>query len=300
MSNSLESEIRRRRFWACYLLNSFLTDSLFPKVPTEAMLNMQLPCCEHDFELDKPQGGVSLKSGQSTQSIYAELVRVMALWSAVVALIKQPESGLVSRLGEIQLLDGRIQEAYSKLTGPFHLTPDSMSSIPPDDLPRLLLLHVMYQQCWCSLHSSIVPLFSWSVFDDNYSYAQQLSAQTALEHANTVSSLLETALSLDWDVRRMPSFIGYAAYSACAIQTPFLWCLHPDVKQRAVRSVLANLKTLQILGDLWKFLKVLVRRLILWGYTATLPLTTSRGDMLAICTKCMPVDRFHWPMNRRT
>ncbi|KAK4939289.1 hypothetical protein LTR10_020378 [Elasticomyces elasticus] len=221
------------------------------------MVNMPLPCCENEFGLGKPQGGVSLKSGQSTQSIYAEVVRVMALWSAVVALVKQPEASLTNRLAEIQVLDGRIHEAYSKLSECFQLTSNNMSSTHLDDLPNLLLLHVMYQQCWCSLHSSIVPLFSWSVFDDNYSYAQQLSAQTAFEHANTVSSLLDTALKLNWDATRMPSFIGYAAYCACAIQTPFLWCLQLEVKQHAVRSVLANLKTLQVLGNHWKFLKVL-------------------------------------------
>ncbi|GFN17151.1 hypothetical protein AtubIFM54640_005672 [Aspergillus tubingensis] len=55
----------------------------------------------------------------------------------------------------------------------------------------------------------------------------------------------------------MPSFIGYAAYSARAIQAPFLWCSQPIVKQCAVRNVLANLKTLQILGKHWAFSDVL-------------------------------------------
>ncbi|KIW10893.1 hypothetical protein PV08_10192 [Exophiala spinifera] len=259
VAEPLQAEIRRRRFWACYLLNAFLQDSLFPKVPTEAMLRASLPCRQEDFDRGRPQGGVTLKSGESSQSIYAELIRAMAVWSAVVALTRQPESNLATRLSDIQALDGRIHDTYSRLASCFHLDPANISLVPPDDLANLLLLHIIYHQCWCSLHSSIVPLFSWSAFDDSCAYAQQLSGQTALEHANAVSFLLEATLASDWDAARLPSFIGYAAYAACAIQTPFLWCSKPDVKQRAVRSILANLQTMQVMGRQWRFTKILGR-----------------------------------------
>lgn len=222
------------------------------------MLNMRLPCSESEFSLGNPQLGNVLKSTESSQSIFGELVKAMALWSAVVALIKKSDSSFASRLVEIQNLDGRIHEARSSLDKYFHLSCGSMSSVSPDDLSKLLLLHIIYHQCFCSIHSSIVPLFSWSACDGVFSYAHQLSAQTAFEHANSVSALLQTALNLSWDSRRMPSFIGYAAYCACAIQTPFLWCSQPDVKQRAVCNILANLKTLQIVGRNWEFIKVLV------------------------------------------
>lgn len=250
--------MRRRRFWACYLQCSFAADTLFPKVPTDGMLNTRLPCSESEFQLGTPQSSMTLKNAESTQSIYAELTRAMALWSSVVLLIKQRELSLASRLVEMQTLDGSIHEAWSKLNPCFHLDCARMAAVPSHDLPKLLLLHVIYHQCLCSLHSSIVPLFSWSPCEGVFTYAQQLSAQTAFEHANSVSALLHAALELDWDCRRMPSFIGYAAYSSCAIMTPFLWCSQPDVRQRAVSSLLANLKTLQILGKYWAFLGVLV------------------------------------------
>ncbi|KAI3037155.1 hypothetical protein CBS147352_11095 [Aspergillus niger] len=249
----MESEMQRRRFWACYLQSTFQADSPFPKVPTEGMLHIRLPCSESEFQLESPRSGITLKDTDSTQSIYAELVRAMSLWSSVVLLIKQTGLSLASHLVEIQTLDGRIHEAWSKLDASFHLDCTGLAVVPSDDLPKLLLLHVIYHQCLCSLHSSIVPLFSWSPCEGVFAYAQQLSAQTAFEHANSVSRLLHAALELDWDARRMPSFIGYAAYSACAIQTPFLWCSQPIVKQRAVCNILANLKTLQILGKHWSF-----------------------------------------------
>lgn len=255
------------------------------------MLNMRLPCSEYEFRLDNPKAGVLLKSTESSQSIYAELVRAMALWSAVVVLIKQTGSSLASRLVEIQTLDGRIHEAWSRLDGCFHLDCTNMASVSPHDLPRLLLLHVIYHQCFCSLHSSIVPLFSWSACDGVFSYAQQLSAQTAFNHANSVSALLQAALNLDWDSRMMPSFIGYAAYCACAIQTPFLWCSHPEVKQYAVCNILANLKTLQILGSHWAFLKVLVRLSTLsLTHPYVLIFKLYREALLAACIKSTRAD----------
>ncbi|KAK5996298.1 hypothetical protein PT974_03053 [Cladobotryum mycophilum] len=255
--NPLELEIRRRRFWGCYLFCGFHAGSLFPKIPTDDMLNARLPCSEAEFALGKPHATISLRSGESTQSIYGELVRAMALWSSVLVVIKQSDSSIDTRLGDIQILDRRIHEGRAKLSEHFPLDCANMTSIPVNEIQRLLLVHIIYHQCLCSLHSSIVPLFSWSPCDDAFSYVQQLSAQTAFENANAMSALLETALTLDWDSRKMPSFIGYAAYCACAIQTPFLWCSKPEVKQCAVRSILANLKALQVLGNHWTFLNVL-------------------------------------------
>ncbi|GAB1210770.1 hypothetical protein APSETT445_009568 [Aspergillus pseudonomiae] len=119
--SSLDSEMQRRRFWACYLQCSFQADTLFPKIPTEGMLNIRLPCSESEFQLGNPQSSVTLKDVESTQSIYAELIRAMALWSSVVLLIKQTGLSLASRLAEMQTLDGRIHEAWSKLDPCFHL-----------------------------------------------------------------------------------------------------------------------------------------------------------------------------------
>ncbi|GLB09894.1 hypothetical protein AtubIFM57258_005823 [Aspergillus tubingensis] len=135
----------------------------------------------------------------------------MSLWSSVVFFIKQTGLNLASRLIEIRTLDSRIREAWSKLDSSFELDCAKLAAVLLQDLPNLLLLHVIYNQCLCSLHSSIVPLFSWSRCEGVFAYEQQLSAQTAFEHANS----------------------------------------------RAVRNVLANLKTLQILGKHWAFSDVL-------------------------------------------
>src|SRR5262245_17669828 len=86
--DSLAAEISRRRFWACYLLSTFQAWTLFPKTPSEAVLTLRLPCQDDDFDVGLPQGKFTLTSGKGNDSIFAELVKVITLWSAIESLIK--------------------------------------------------------------------------------------------------------------------------------------------------------------------------------------------------------------------
>jgi hypothetical protein len=79
--NSLSQEIRRRRFWACYLLNSFSVHTPFPTAPSWQVMDLTLPCREDEYqEIKMPRDRDTLKHPIPNGSIYAELVRVMTLW----------------------------------------------------------------------------------------------------------------------------------------------------------------------------------------------------------------------------
>lgn len=259
--DSLQAELSRRRFWACYLLSTFQAWSLFPKAHSEAVLTLRLPCQDDDFDLGAPQGKFTITSTRGNNSILGELVKVIELWSAVESLIRQPESSSSGLIAGIQALDERVQSSLANMPTELQLDASSISSVSMDRLKGKLSVQLMYHQCLCALHSSIVPLFSWSRSDGRYLYARQVSAQTAFEHANTMSSLLAAALSLDLQANRLPSFIGYAAYCACAIQMPFLWCQNPEVKQRTIQNVMTNLRTIHAIGEHWQNILILVRLL---------------------------------------
>lgn len=176
----------------------------------------------------------------------------------VYLLIKKPETRTASRLAALQELDSRIEECLTSMSPSLALTLATVSTIPLHILPKLLLVHIVYHQCLCALHASIVPLYSWSTSDNSCLYARQVSAQVALEHANTASALFDAALRRTWDASRIPSFVGYSAYCACAIQMPFMWCSNPVVRERAYTNVLVDLKMIQLLGKHWKFVAYLV------------------------------------------
>ncbi len=180
------------------------------------------------------------------------------LRASVNALIKKPDSNN-SRVTAIHLLDDKISDWWSKLPSCLQLTPSSVTEVPHNVLPNILHLHVIYHQCLCALHSSIVPLFCWSIGDDSRSSARQLSAQVAFENACSASALIDAVLSNFPKPEAIPSFVAYAAYCGCAIQIPFMWCSNPAVQERAHTNVRANIKMIHTLASYWKFCSILVR-----------------------------------------
>lgn len=205
--------------------------------------------------------------------------------SSVVSSIKEPGTNIQCRLTAIQIIDARIQTYWSNLPDELRLNGrTSLSKVDVDALQGILLLNIVYHQCLCALHSSIVPLFSWSKSDWDATYALHLSAQIALDHANSISSLFRATLELPWDFNKMPSFLGYAAYCACAIQMPFLWCTRPEVKQQAHMNVVTNLNVILIIGKIWKFVQLLVFSPF---HSRKLALILSRARMQDACTRSM-------------
>ncbi|KAH8697046.1 hypothetical protein BGW36DRAFT_160144 [Talaromyces proteolyticus] len=257
MMDSVNSELRRRRFWACYLMHCYASEPFSQPEPGGNIRKLSLPWREEDFEIGVlTHRRVCLESDQTNGGIYCELVHAWTLWSSVSSLIR----GLESNAGEIaaiHILDDRISDWWKKLPPCLQLIPSRISEVPHEILPNLLHLHIIYHQCLCALHSSIVPLFSWSGGNDNRSSARQLSAQIAFENACAASALIHAALSEFPKPGRIPSFVAYAAYCGCAIQIPFIWCSNPTVRARARANVRANVKMIHILAEYWKFCSLL-------------------------------------------
>ncbi|KAH8681957.1 hypothetical protein BX600DRAFT_544414 [Xylariales sp. PMI_506] len=260
---SLEYELRRRRFWTCYLMHCHSPERLQLFAPETDLQNLALPWPEGDFEAGfSSQPVASLNSGQSSGSIFAELVKVLTLWSSVVSSIKSTGATFSTKISDIHSLDEKISSWWQKIPANFKLSGSNIETVPVDLLPKILLVNLVYNQCFCALHASIVPLFSWSPSDGSWSLARKLSAQVAYEHACEVSAIIEAVLTKYPRLSAMPSFVCYAAYSGCAIQIPFMWCLNPKVRERARANVRANVTMIHAMADYWKLaelLKVQVR-----------------------------------------
>ncbi|OBT75851.1 hypothetical protein VF21_04434 [Pseudogymnoascus sp. 05NY08] len=107
----LESEIQRRRFWACYLMNCHASESVSVPEASETTRKLRLPWRDEDFEAGFcAEPGVSLDSGQSNEGIFCETVKAMTYWRAVFNLIKSPESSISARVSDIHALDAQIAE----------------------------------------------------------------------------------------------------------------------------------------------------------------------------------------------
>ena len=178
--------------------------------------------------------------------------------SEVNTLVKSPETSISERLNAIYAIDDRVSLWWTTLPNFAQLPPSRISDVAPQVLPNLLLIHIVYHQCLCALHSSIVPLFCWGAADGSWMSAKQTSAQVAYEHAGAASSLIEAVLSSSHKLSAMPSFIGYAAYCGCAIQIPFTFSPTGSVRQRAQNNVKANFRMIQALAKQWRFTALLV------------------------------------------
>ena len=81
MDNSWESEIRRRRFWACYLMRCHNSERFLLLEPDADILNLALPWPEEDFDAGVSKcPRVSLESVQSNGGIFSELIKALTLW----------------------------------------------------------------------------------------------------------------------------------------------------------------------------------------------------------------------------
>ncbi len=79
--NSLASEIRRRRLWACYLMHCTLGENLSLFEPVTDIPKLTLPWPEADFDAGVSRGPhVCLESGESGGGVYAELIKAGMLW----------------------------------------------------------------------------------------------------------------------------------------------------------------------------------------------------------------------------
>ena len=150
--------------------------------------------------------------------------------ASVFSLIKSPESSISERITGIYALHNDMSRWWSDLCSDFKPSSSNVATIPKDRLSNTLLLNLVYHQSLCALHASIIPLFSWSLGGDrSWSTARQSSAQVAFEHACKASTLMGAILSVDNSFAATHTFVAYAAYSGCAIQIPFMWCLDAAV-----------------------------------------------------------------------
>jgi hypothetical protein len=141
-------------------------------------------------------------------------------------LARDTKLDLEQKVWDIQKLDTKISTWWRGIHRSFVIDGDDGGDDHTNrstlQFQRRMLLSIGYHQSLCVLHASIVPLFSLSPITGEHSYAQIVSAQTALDHARQISNIFRKALALE--VLPYLGFVGYAAYCSCAIQLPIALC----------------------------------------------------------------------------
>ncbi|KAJ3544002.1 hypothetical protein NM208_g3281 [Fusarium decemcellulare] len=269
--NTVEAELSRRRLWACFLINQFASRTASNKMKIDEFKNLPLPCNEQDFEAGNvPEPDTAWTFEKGTPSLNAELIKLGSLWTSAHLLACDDGLEIGQKLQAIQKLDTELRVWKQALPKDFEIDPNcTRTSSAAITHSQKALIHIAYHQSASVLHSSIVPLLSLSSAAGEYGYSQAISAQTALSHAREISSFFTQLGS--WDLSKAPGFVGYAAYSSCAIQIPFLWCQKASVKQNSMTNIEVNLHVLRAIGKRWKLVAELLRCMpVLYHYHKSL------------------------------
>ncbi|KAK5686531.1 hypothetical protein LTS10_002651 [Elasticomyces elasticus] len=225
------------------------------------MEKLPLPWPEAEFEAGYSTSvSVTLASDRGNGGVFAEVIRILTLWSSVTSCIKTTGASLATKLPAMYALHEKLSSWWQNLPINMRFASTNVAMVPKKMLPNILLMNVVYHQSLCALHASIVPLFCWGKAakgDEGWSIARQMSAQIAYEHACTISELLAAVRSISNDHSAMPSFICYGAYSGCAIQIPFLWSSKQSVRERAWINVKTNMNIISNMATFWKYAALL-------------------------------------------
>ncbi|PTB35162.1 hypothetical protein M441DRAFT_94006 [Trichoderma asperellum CBS 433.97] len=286
----ITAELSRRRFWAVFLLSQFAKgDDCYQQFEAELKdpAGVKAPCNEQMFQ---PLGNTNLDRHFGNQivvdSLYAHMIRVTSMWTMVltcssrrtVCQLVKSHSKFTAKLLTIQELDLRFNAWRTSL--PSSLELDDVLQDSSLRRSKVSLLHIIYHQVMSVLHACVIPLFclhsirptdatdtpSAATEADRemetetdpmaYESLQRASAQKALYHARQISHIIsKTELN---GVQLLSSgFTGYAAYSSCAIQLPFLWCRSPNVREMARRNIQANIAVMDYIQSQWKVVAAL-------------------------------------------
>jgi hypothetical protein len=80
--DTLEAEIKRRRFWACYLVHCQTAESDPGMVLNGVIENLSLPWPQEDFNIGRSlHQKVTLRTGGSTGGVFCEVVKGLSFWS---------------------------------------------------------------------------------------------------------------------------------------------------------------------------------------------------------------------------
>ncbi|KAF5585435.1 hypothetical protein FPCIR_8311 [Fusarium pseudocircinatum] len=149
-----------RRYGACYLMNCHATSSAFIVKPIDSSGKLPFPVSEDSFLAAVDESAVFNKAS-NRRGIHAELIQVMWFWYSVNATAKFDEVESDQRYSATHSLEGQISRWWAGLPDSYKLDQRSCEKTSDMGMRLLTLVRILYHQCLCVLHGSVVPLFCW-------------------------------------------------------------------------------------------------------------------------------------------
>ncbi|KAE8356935.1 fungal-specific transcription factor domain-containing protein [Aspergillus coremiiformis] len=220
----LAREARRRLIWAVYMLDQSWAGGLmeFTTCPVDAIY-VNLPCTEETWELDVcPETEVQLKSPSKLPGLLAGNVCVSYLRDRVLRHAKRFAAGN-STANEIvygiRELEAELEYFYRRLP-PASIYSERNLRLRAHSpwLPRFVVLHVLWHQCYCDLYRCITSGLIESVPEatlNKIDHAFILRCrQQCTQHAMTIAGIFTSLLDLRLEISALPLEIAACAYQS--------------------------------------------------------------------------------------
>ncbi|TVY79916.1 putative transcriptional regulatory protein [Fusarium oxysporum f. sp. cubense] len=215
---SLEAELGRRCFWACWISTCIVMqpEPYIESAWKEAAM-LPLPCLvsgSFNQMMDKDWNALPVRN--LSENLYPPttsglLIKIIGIWAKVQlhckAYVNRAHSGLNSLRQLSQLATSIFDDAAEVRTSAYQGDQTTESQM-------MLFLHdSVYHQIQIALHSTIVPLFSGIPADEKIdTETRRSAAQTVIHHADQFECLLGPHLYDKQDVSRIPPLVGYGAF----------------------------------------------------------------------------------------
>ncbi|OGM51172.1 hypothetical protein ABOM_000341 [Aspergillus bombycis] len=204
----LAREARRRLMWAIYMLDQNWAAGLleFTTCPVDAIY-VGLPCPEETWELDVcPETEVPLKSQTKLPGLLAANVCVSYLRDKVLRHVKRFAAGNCSAIEimyGIRELETELEHFYLRLPPSSAYSERNLRLRAHSPwLPRFIVLHVLWHQCYCDLYRCItrgliesVPAVTLNEFDNAFVLrCREQCTHHAVQIAGILTSLIDLRL----------------------------------------------------------------------------------------------------------
>ncbi|KAE8419773.1 hypothetical protein BDV36DRAFT_127437 [Aspergillus pseudocaelatus] len=218
----LAREARRRLMWAIYMLDQTWAAGLleFTTCPVDAIY-VGLPCPEETWELDvSPQTEVQLKSQTKLPGLLAANVCVSYLRDKVLRHAKRFAAGNCSAIEimyGIRELETELEQFYLRLPPSSAYSERNLRLRTHSSwLPRFIVLHVLWHQCYCDLYRCItngliesVPASTLNEFDTAFVLR---CWEQCTHHAVQIAGILTSLTDLRLEFSILPLDMAVCAY----------------------------------------------------------------------------------------
>jgi hypothetical protein len=163
-------------------------------------------------------------------------------------------------MSQLQELDQQLEHTHDNLNPDFqYIDQSSFANRENRYSYQLLSVHALYHLCVCTLHSSIVPVFSDIRPDPRISKKlTRMSAEEAVKHSLKLCNMATEFLGIIPDKSRCPSFSAYAMFVAASIQFKSLGA-QGRLRSDNIGRLYPAISILERVKRIWRPLEGLVR-----------------------------------------